>query len=102
MAHVIRCDPGMASVVSAKVFSGSRPETKVSEQRMLATYPVATIGTSRARAAVNTSAASTAVVANIKNRRRLVMAFSGVRIGACAHEARASARPLAEFGKGAH
>ena len=35
-----------------KPASGSRPETKVSEQSTLATKPVATFGTSRARAAV--------------------------------------------------
>src|SRR5262249_46649390 len=41
----------MASVVSAKVLAGSRPETNVSEQSTSATKPVATLGTSRVRAA---------------------------------------------------
>ena len=41
----------MADVVSAKTRTGSSPETKVSVHSTLATKPVATFGTSRARAA---------------------------------------------------
>src|SRR5262245_26520597 len=46
----------MADVVSANTRTGSRPETKVSEQITLATKPVATLGKSRARAAERASA----------------------------------------------
>src|ERR1700761_3619344 len=42
---------------------------------MSATKPVATLGTSRARAAVKASAPVTAVVARIRSRRRRVIGF---------------------------
>src|SRR6187455_2791432 len=60
----------MADTVSANTRAGSRPETKVSVQTTLATKPVATFGTSRAPAAVITSALSAAVLARIRMRFR--------------------------------
>src|SRR5207248_10709043 len=64
-------------MVSAIFFSGSRPETKVSEQITLARKPVATFGTSRARTAVMASAVSAVVAARAKIIRRWVITVSG-------------------------
>src|SRR6185503_973146 len=60
----------MADVVSANTRAGSRPETKVSVQTTLATKPVATFGTSRARAAESASALSAPVLARMRIRFR--------------------------------
>src|SRR6266508_488152 len=60
----------MADMVSANTRAGSRPETKVSVQTTLATKPVATFGTSRARAAVSASALSAVVLARMRIRFR--------------------------------
>src|SRR4029077_10173595 len=68
----MRLAPGIAAVVSRKIRSGCWPETKVSEQRMLATKPVAIFGTSRARAADSASALSAVVVARMRSRFRRV------------------------------
>jgi hypothetical protein len=75
---VISPTPGIADVVSENTFAGSRPETKVPEQRTLATKPVATLGTSRARAADSASALSAVVAARMTMRRRLIMVCSGM------------------------
>src|SRR3954465_6930229 len=68
----------MAEVVSANTRAGSRPETKVSVQTTLATKPVATFGTSRARAAESASALRAVVVARMSSRFRLVTLASGM------------------------
>jgi hypothetical protein len=95
---MIRPVPGIASVVSVSTRSGSRPETNVDEQRTLATNPVTTLGTSRARAAVSTSALSAVVVARTRMRRRRVMAGSGMAIDARAsHQAEKACGSLAGF-----
>ena len=70
--------PGMADMVSANTRAGSRPETKVSVQTTLATKPVATFGTSRARAAVSASALSAAVLARMRMRFRRFTGASGM------------------------
>src|SRR5271169_2579676 len=67
----------MAAVVSAKIICGSRPETNVSEQRILAMKPVATRGRSRARIAVSASAPLSAAVARRMIRFLGGTAFSG-------------------------
>src|SRR5258708_29588944 len=79
MAHVIRLVPGIAAVVSTKIFSGSWPETNVSEQRTFATNPVTTVGTSRARAAASASALSAVVVARTRISFRRVIGVSPAR-----------------------
>src|SRR5947207_4102977 len=68
----------MADMVSANTRAGSRPETKVSVQTTLATKPVATFGTSRARAAVSTSALSAVVLASMRMRFRRFKGTSGM------------------------
>ena len=70
--------PGIADVVSANTRAGSRPETKVSVQTTLATKPVATFGTSRARAAVSASALSAVVLARMRMRFRRFTGASGM------------------------
>ena len=70
--------PGIADVVSANTRAGSRPETKVSVQTTLATKPVATFGTSRARAAESASALSAAVLARMRMRFRRFTVASGM------------------------
>src|ERR1700680_1667615 len=88
MAQVIRFEPGIAAVVSEKIRSGCSPDTKVSEQRMLARKPVATFGTSRARAAESASALSAVVATRMTISFRRVMASSGM-----AHQAHDSDEP---------
>src|SRR5881398_299528 len=68
----------MADMVSANTRAGSRPETKVSVQTTLATKPVATFGTSRARAAVSASALSAMVLARMRMRFRRFTGTSGM------------------------
>ena len=70
--------PGMADMVSANTRAGSRPETKVSVQTTLATKPVATFGTSRARAAESASALSAVVLARMRMRFRRFTGASGM------------------------
>src|SRR3954468_6525343 len=57
-------------MVSANTREGSRPETKVSVQTTLATKPVATFGTSRARAAVSATALKAVVAVRMRIRFR--------------------------------
>src|ERR1700704_1366611 len=68
----------MADMVSANTRAGSRLETKVSVQTTLATKPVATFGTSRARAAESASALSAVVLARIRMRFRRFTGASGM------------------------
>src|SRR6185437_16056548 len=76
--------------------SGSRPDTKVDEQRMSATKPVATFGTSRARAAEKATAPSAVVAARIRIRRRRVIGFlRHAHQGACRLSSGIRERPLA-------
>ena len=67
----------LAPVVSEKIVSGSCPETKVSEQRTLATKPVATFGTSCARTAVSARAPHSVAVTTRMIRFLGVTVFSG-------------------------
>src|SRR5262245_15214971 len=73
----------MALVVSVKVRCESKPETKVSEQSTLATKPVATPGTSRARAAprARPTKAKLAVRRRIRRRRVNDVLRLGLRAG---------------------
>ena len=92
--------PGMADVVSANTRAGSRPETKVSVQTTLATKPVATFGTSRARAAESASALRAVVLARMRIRFRRFT--RGLRHDASARaghdgEAAAACSPDLEF-----
>src|SRR6185312_6330000 len=68
----------MADMVSANTRAGSRPETKLSVQITLATKPVATFGTSRARAAVSASAHKAVVAERIRMRFRGFTEVSGM------------------------
>ncbi|MGY4423835.1 hypothetical protein ACVWY2_006284 [Bradyrhizobium sp. JR6.1] len=101
IAQVIRPAPGIASVVSAKFRFGSSPLTKVSEQTTSATKPVATLGTSRARAADSASAPKAVVAMRMKASFRRVTVSSGTAHGARGRDqAGADAQALAGFGIG--
>src|SRR6202012_4439909 len=78
---------------SAKTRCGSRPEMNAPEHSTLATKPVATFGTSRARAADSASAPIAADTTRVRIIR-LVMAFSG---RTCRRGAARQARALAGF-----
>ena len=91
--------PGIASVVSEKTWSGSRPDTKVSEQRIWATKPVAIRGTSCARTAVSASAPHSVVVTrNDLFFRVTVFLRQSLAIMACRDMTPTAAQALAGFG----
>src|SRR5437868_13116613 len=90
----------MADMVSANTRAGSRPETKVSVQTTLATKPVATFGTSRARAADSANAPRAVVLARIRMRFRRFTGTSGMthqRVAGDDGEAAAACSPDLEF-----
>src|SRR5438046_3839320 len=68
----------MADMVSANTRVGSRAETKVSVQTTLATKPVATFSTSRARAAESASALRAVALARMRMRFRRFTGASGM------------------------